>query len=227
VKQYDFWHGETEPVGSSEPKKARHHIYYLKNRERYLAHYRANYVKNRDVLRAKARAKREAQPEEMKARARLYARKRREKNPERFREYEKAYREKNSDRMREIEKRYREAHREQLRAKHKAYYERHREEILAKDRERGRRTHLQRTYGITREKWNEIFEKQGKKCAICRTSKFNREPHTDHCHGAGHIRGILCAECNLLIGQARNSPRVLRAAAKYIEREEIFNQNAP
>jgi hypothetical protein len=234
MKQCDFWNGTTEPARISrsrhghdlERKRAAARARYARKEihDKHLTWCKDYYIKNREVVLAKQRANREANREEINAKARVYARKAREKNPERYREYERAYREKNWDRMREMERKYREEHREQLRAKSKAYYERHREEIRAKENERNRRTWLQRNYGITREKWNEIFERQGRKCAVCRTSKFSQFPHTDHCHKAGHIRGILCKDCNLMIGLARNSTRVLRAAAKYLSKEIIFNQ---
>ena len=40
----------------------------------------------------------------------------------------------------------------------------------------------------------------------------------DHCHRTGRVRGILCRECNLLLGHARDDTNVLKAAIDYLDR---------
>lgn len=51
---------------------------------------------------------------------------------------------------------------------------------------------LQRKYGLTVERWNEILEQQGGACAICHTKEFGpKGPVVDHCHRLGIVRGIL------------------------------------
>jgi hypothetical protein len=57
-------------------------------------------------------------------------------------------------------------------------------------------------YGITREQWEALFERQGRKCAICPSTspRAKRGWHTDHDHGTGAVRGILCGPCNRLVG---------------------------
>jgi hypothetical protein len=78
---------------------------------------------------------------------------------------------------------------------------------------------LKRLFGITSEAWDEMFAAQGKRCAICGT---DAEPTkgwtTDHCHDAGHVRGILCNGCNAGLGHFKDNPAALRAAAEYLER---------
>jgi hypothetical protein len=39
----------------------------------------------------------------------------------------------------------------------------------------------------------------------------------DHCHTGGHVRGIICNECNRGLGYFRDSPNALRNAASYLE----------
>lgn len=46
--------------------------------------------------------------------------------------------------------------------------------------------------------WEGMFDRQGRACAICRTA--DAVWHTDHDHDLGHVRGILCANCNLKLG---------------------------
>jgi Recombination endonuclease VII len=72
----------------------------------------------------------------------------------------------------------------------------------AKNLERVRDRRLLRKYGLTRIEWNRLFEFQGKVCAICGSEKptLNRSWATDHNHDTGKVRGILCYQCNLLVG---------------------------
>jgi hypothetical protein len=65
---------------------------------------------------------------------------------------------------------------------------------------------LKRMYGIDICQWNQLFEKQGRKCAICGTTNPNTKKgwHTDHDHRTGKVRGILCIRCNIAVGIAES-----------------------
>jgi hypothetical protein len=39
----------------------------------------------------------------------------------------------------------------------------------------------------------------------------------DHCHKTGIVRGLLCVQCNLAIGQFNDNPEIVKIAAKYLE----------
>lgn len=39
----------------------------------------------------------------------------------------------------------------------------------------------------------------------------------DHNHTTGVARGLLCGNCNSMIGLAKEDPETLRAAARYVE----------
>ena len=60
-----------------------------------------------------------------------------------------------------------------------------------------------------------MFEAQGGLCAICRTAPA---AHVDHDHDTGEVRELLCFNCNGGLGQFKDDPEVLRAAARYVER---------
>ena len=45
-----------------------------------------------------------------------------------------------------------------------------------------------------------------------------RQLVVDHCHATGEVRGLLCSECNLAVGNAQDSPRILRVLADYLDR---------
>lgn len=83
-------------------------------------------------------------------------------------------------------------------------------------------------FGLTRGQFDAMFEAQGNACAICATTdpgpRFWCVDH-DHacCPEAGRscgscIRGILCGPCNHALGNMRDRPELLRAAAHYLER---------
>lgn len=73
-------------------------------------------------------------------------------------------------------------------------------------------------YGVTPEQFSEMFAAQDGKCAICRTDEPGGKGwHVDHCHASGNNRAILCHHCNLMLGNAKDDPVRLRAAADYLE----------
>lgn len=88
--------------------------------------------------------------------------------------------------------------------------------------ERYRGYDLKKMYGITLKGWNKLFNKQGKRCAICKCKKPNiREKwFTDHDHKTDKVRNILCGYCNCLLGYSLESVKILKAAIKYLRRHE-------
>lgn len=79
-----------------------------------------------------------------------------------------------------------------------------------------RRKHL---YGLTPEQFDQLRAEQGGRCAICRDvlTEEDRRLHVDHCHATGAVRGLLCDRCNVGLGNYRDDPKLLRAAADYLE----------
>ena len=95
-------------------------------------------------------------------------------------------------------------------------YEKQRYEL---DKMKKREGHLLRKYGNTSNDYNEMLASQGGCCAICRknrpggrSEKFNM----DHCHKTGKIRGLLCMNCNRMLGHALDTPEILEAGADYL-----------
>jgi hypothetical protein len=84
--------------------------------------------------------------------------------------------------------------------------------------ERVRQSHLQRTFGLTIEEYDEMLTAQGGACAICKgVEKSGKRLAVDHCHETGRVRGLLCTNCNNAIGGLQDNPTLLRAAADYLE----------
>lgn len=66
-----------------------------------------------------------------------------------------------------------------------------------------RTTRLRQRYGITREDFDAMLERQGNRCAICGSTKlldYPKRPPIDHCHTTGRVRGVLCNKCNGALG---------------------------
>jgi hypothetical protein len=82
-----------------------------------------------------------------------------------------------------------------------------------------------RFYGLTPERGAEMHEAQGGACAICRAAFRLDDLHVDHDHACCKrgscgkcVRGLLCPQCNLGIGQLADRVDRLRAAIEYLTR---------
>lgn len=77
---------------------------------------------------------------------------------------------------------------------------------------------LRKLYGITLEQFEEMVEKQGKLCALCqrRLPRNPKHVHVDHHHRFGFVRGILCQQCNVMIGCANDDPARLLKGVDYL-----------
>ena len=85
--------------------------------------------------------------------------------------------------------------------------------------------HLKYKYGVSVDKLEETLQNQSNKCAICEselpdllTYENRRRGYAiDHNHDTGEIRGILCLQCNTLLGMAKDSKEILLSAINYLE----------
>ena len=61
---------------------------------------------------------------------------------------------------------------------------------------------IQNKYDLTAEQWTALFNAQGRKCGLCGSlePKTKKGWQTDHDHGVGKVRGILCQPCNYAVG---------------------------
>ena len=90
-----------------------------------------------------------------------------------------------------------------------------------RDKEKSREKAWERRYGITREDYENLLEKQGDCCAICKTMTVGRKGHThfhvDHNHVTGKVRGLLCDLCNRGLGYFKDDAYLMMRGAKYLE----------
>lgn len=96
--------------------------------------------------------------------------------------------------------------------------ERYKELKRAHHERRGRDTVFRRKYGISLAERDALLQRQDGKCAGCLLAfTETRPPRTDHSHGDGHVRGLLCHQCNVALGLLKDDTDRLRRLADYIE----------
>jgi hypothetical protein len=88
-----------------------------------------------------------------------------------------------------------------------------------KNKEKNRARHLKNTYGISVNDYNDMFVNQNGCCKICNKHQknINNTLCVDHCHETGKVRGLLCHNCNTMLGKAFDSKEILLTAIKYLE----------
>lgn len=74
---------------------------------------------------------------------------------------------------------------------------------------------IKNRYGITKEDFSALLEKQNNLCAIC-FIKPDTRLHIDHCHQTGKVRGLLCGNCNRALGLLKDNTIFLSKAIEYL-----------
>ncbi len=75
-------------------------------------------------------------------------------------------------------------------------------------------------YNLTAEAYQALLEAQNYKCKICgaeRSDKKKKNLSVDHNHNTGQIRGLLCTNCNQMLGFAKDNPTILLRAIQYLK----------
>lgn len=126
-------------------------------------------------------------------------------------EYRRAYYAVNAERLKARKKANRlknlERFQAQERAQGKRFYAKHKERINRRNVEWRRNLpksvvrnwKLKWKYGITIERYDQMFLQQHGLCKICKKQK--RRLVVDHDHETGKVRGLLCDPCNLALNK--------------------------
>lgn len=84
---------------------------------------------------------------------------------------------------------------------------------------------LKHNYGISPEVYKLMLDAQNGVCAICKqpeTGKSSwggiRELSVDHNHETNEVRGLLCTQCNYMIGHCRENREFLLEGVKYLDK---------
>jgi hypothetical protein len=139
-----------------------------------------------------------------------------EKNKEARVAYNRAYRERNKEARAAYNKAYRERNKEALAVRRKAYNAENKKARAAYRKA----YHVLKNYGITLEEKKKMLNGQRNKCKIC-LQEFNDKVVScvDHCHTMGNIRGLLCRQCNIGLGNFQDNPLALIKAAEYLKNQ--------
>lgn len=88
-----------------------------------------------------------------------------------------------------------------------------------RNQDRVREGQLLRLYGINLEQYDAFLQSQGGGCAGCEGGPKAHRKYldVDHCHDSKEVRGLLCNDCNLVIGKVNDDPAILRRLADYLE----------
>jgi hypothetical protein len=90
-------------------------------------------------------------------------------------------------------------------------------ERYAKYKKRANEYLKERRYGITQDQFNQMLVDQNNMCKICSTEfKSTKDTHIDHCHDTNIVRGLLCNNCNLALGQFNDNTDNMDNAIKYL-----------
>lgn len=129
------------------------------------------------------------------------------------------YRKKNITRIREYDRRrYRNnlERREDALRRSRAW--KHANPRLKKDKD------LKRRFGITLKDYENIFESQKGVCVICNKPETLIRQNSkcglaiDHCHISGKIRGLLCNNCNRILGMLKEDVFILKNMISYLKK---------
>ena len=90
-----------------------------------------------------------------------------------------------------------------------------------------RKRRRKRLYGVDQAVYNSMLEKQGGCCAICGSTEVNSvasvhsEFFVDHDHKTGAVRGLLCHNCNVGLGNFQDSVGNLEKAIAYLNAGQV------
>lgn len=78
-------------------------------------------------------------------------------------------------------------------------------------------------YGVSLATYYDMLANQSGKCGVCGTRKPDKSGklsmfNIDHDHRTGKVRGLLCSDCNLGIGQLGDTVEAVRKALDYLEK---------
>jgi hypothetical protein len=97
--------------------------------------------------------------------------------------------------------------------------------ILAKNtynHEKSSKKQVFKKYGLTLEDVEKMFLLQDKKCKICQVQYEKTLTHgglyVDHCHVSGKVRGLLCRDCNMMLGLCKDKTEILHNAIVYLNK---------
>ncbi len=99
------------------------------------------------------------------------------------------------------------------------------------NRDHYRHKHLKKTFGVDFAYERKLLVEQNGLCAICEKPEEITRGHKerrlslDHNHTTRALRGLLCGNCNLVLGYACDDPDILRKAIAYLDKHKNGTPN--
>ena len=126
---------------------------------------------------------------------------------------------------------YYEENREHCKALSKKRYEENKEELKAKQRAYNKSPigilnsylhNILTKFNLTSTQLQDMLDNQVGCCGICNVSLVSpdtsKQYYVDHDHSTGKVRGLLCHNCNAMIGFAEDNPYNLGQAIEYLKK---------
>jgi hypothetical protein len=71
----------------------------------------------------------------------------------------------------------------------------------------------------------ELIKIQNNKCSICEEEFYKqKEIHIDHDHISDEIRGLICHDCNMILGFSKDNITILNRAIEYLKNPPLKNK---
>jgi hypothetical protein len=117
------------------------------------------------------------------------------------------------------------SYRSKQRGKYKKQIKNYNKQYSSSHRDYYKNIDLKRRYGITLDGWNILYNNQLGCCAVCGEyiDKTTTRICVDHDHATGKIRGLLCKNCNLMLGYAKDNILILDQAKEYLIKNNVSN----
>lgn len=80
--------------------------------------------------------------------------------------------------------------------------------------------HLLSKYNLSISDYEKLLEAQDFGCKICGKRCLETKNNVlmvDHCHKTDKVRGLLCGNCNSMLGHAKDNPTILLKAIQYLK----------
>ena len=77
---------------------------------------------------------------------------------------------------------------------------------------------LKYKYKINQNDYDQFLKEQNNCCKICEIdNNFGLLLSVDHNHKTGKVRGLLCQNCNLILGNSKDNIKILEKAIQYLK----------
>ena len=98
-------------------------------------------------------------------------------------------------------------------------HQRNQKTAYARLSESQRQAIMLKRYGLTEADYERMRKAQAGLCAACRQPS-TRRLQVDHCHETGRVRGLLCGNCNSVLGHAKDNGDRLMELIHYLQNHE-------